>query len=185
MKSLTGVRVLDLSRVLAGPYCTMMMADHGAEVIKIEMPGTGDDSRAFPPMAGGESAYFASINRGKKSVTVNLKHDEGKEIVRKLAAISDVLVENFRPGTMEKLGLGYSELKKGNARLIYACGSGYGHSGPLSKMPAYDLVIQALSGFMSITGQEDSIPTKAGPSIMDILTGIFLYAGVTTALYAR
>jgi CoA:oxalate CoA-transferase len=185
MKSLSGIRVLDLSRVLAGPYCTMMMADHGAEVIKIELPGTGDDSRAFTPIINGESAYFASINRGKKSVTVNLKHDEGKEIIRKLAAVSDVIVENFRPGTMEKLGLGYEQLKEINPSIIYACGSGYGHSGPWSKRPAYDLVIQALSGFMSITGQEGSIPTKAGPSIMDIMTGIFLYAGITTALYAR
>ncbi len=185
MKSLTGIRVLDLSRVLAGPYCTMMLADHGAEIIKVELPGTGDDSRAFTPMIEGESVYFANINRGKKSITLNLKSPDAKEVIKKLVAKSDVVVENFRPGTMEKLKLGYDVLKGINPKIIYACGSGYGHSGPWTSKPAYDLVIQALSGFMSITGQENSIPTKAGPSIMDILTGIFLYAGITTALYAR
>lgn len=185
MRALEGIRVIDLSRVLAGPYCTMMLADNGAEVIKVEMPGTGDDSRSFPPHINGESIYFANINRSKKSITLNLKKPEAVGILEKLLSTADVLVENFRPGTMEKFGLGYDFLKEKYPKLIYACGSGFGHTGPWAHKAAYDLVVQAVSGFMSITGQENSIPTKAGTSIMDILTGIFLYSGVVTAICAR
>lgn len=185
MRPLEGIKVLDLSRVLAGPYCTMIMADYGAEIIKVEMPGTGDDSRSFGPYKNGESMYYANINRGKRSMTLNIKHSEAKKIIFELVKQVDVIVENFRPGTMEKLGLGYDVLKEINPKLIYGASSGFGHSGPWSKKPAYDLCIQALSGFMSITGQEDGEPTKAGPSIMDMLSGILLAKGIMTALFAR
>ena len=150
MLPLDGIKVMDLSRVLAGPYCGMILADLGAEVIKIERPGTGDDARAYGPFVNGESAYFISVNRNKKSVTLNLKKPEGKQIFKDLIKDFDVVVENFRPGTMERLGLGYDELRKINPRLIYATCTGYGYTGPMKNRPAYDAVIQAMGGLMSI-----------------------------------
>jgi len=185
MRPLEGIKVLDLSRVLAGPYCTMIMADYGAEIIKVEMPETGDDSRSFGPYRNGDSMYYANINRGKKSMTLNMKHPEAKKIIFELVKQVDVIVENFRPGTMEKLGLGYDVLKEINPQIIYGVSSGFGHTGPWSKKPAYDLVIQALSGFMSITGPEGGEPTKSGPSIMDLLSGILLAEGIFAALFVR
>ncbi len=183
--ALEGIKVIDLTRVLAGPYATMVLADFGAEIIKIEVPKTGDDSRAFGPYVNGESAYFMSINRNKKSITLNLKTEEGKDILKKLVMQADVLVENFRPGTMEKLGLGYDVLKEINPKLIYAASSGYGHTGPYSQKPAYDAVVQAMGGIMSITGQVGGKPTRVGTSIGDIAAGLFTAIGVLTALNYR
>ena len=165
MLPLSGLKVLDLSRVLAGPYCGMMLADLGAYVVKVERPDTGDDSRAFGPFVEGESAYFISINRNKKSLTLNLKSTEGKAIFKELVKEFDILVENFRPGTMDKLGLGYDVLSEINPRLIYAASTGYGYTGPYSKKAAYDAVIQAMGGIMSITGFPGGKPTKVGASI--------------------
>lgn len=183
--ALEGIKVIDLTRVLAGPYATMLLADFGAEIIKIEVPKTGDDSRAFGPYVNGESAYFMSINRNKKSITLNLKTEEGKDILKKLVMQADVLVENFRPGTMEKLGLGYDILKEINPKLIYAASSGYGHTGPYSQKPAYDAVVQAMGGIMSITGQVGGKPTRVGTSIGDIAAGLFTAIGILTALNYR
>lgn len=185
MGPLNGLKVLDMTRVLAGPYCTMLMADLGADVIKVEMPGTGDDSRHFGPYQNGESAYFMSLNRNKRSMTLNLKHEEGKKLLKELVKKVDVLVENFRPGTMEKLGLGYEVLKEINPKLIYAASSGFGHSGPYSKKPAYDGVVQAMGGIMSITGEKDGEPTRVGPSIGDIAAGLFTTIGILAALTHR
>lgn len=184
-QALEGIRIVDLSRVLAGPYCTMLLADLGAEVIKIERPDTGDDSRFFGPFVGKESLYFQGINRNKKSIELNLKDEKDKELLLDLVREADVVVENFRPGTMEKLGLGYEVLKAHNPQIIYAAASGFGTTGPYSKKPAYDLTIQALGGIMSITGQEHGQPTKVGPSIADINAGIFTALGITTALFHR
>ena len=147
-----GVKVLDLSRVLAGPYCGMMLADMGADVIKIEIPGKGDDARGNFPIVNGESAYYMNLNRNKKGMTLNLKSEKGKEILRRLVADSDILIENYRPGVMEKLGLGYEDLKKINPGLIYGCVSGFGHYGPYSQRAGYDIIGQAMSGLMSTTG---------------------------------
>lgn len=183
--ALEGLKVIDLTRVLAGPYATMILADFGAEIIKIEVPNTGDDSRAFGPYVNGESAYFMSINRNKKSLTLNLKTDEGKEILKKLVEKADILVENFRPGTMEKLGLGYDVLKEINPKLIYAASSGYGHTGPYSQRAAYDAVVQAMGGIMSITGSRGGKPTRVGTSIGDIAAGLFTAIGILTALNYR
>ena len=185
MMALDGIKVLDLTRVLAGPFCTMLLADMGAEVIKIEKAETGDDSRAFGPFVGEESLYFSSINRNKKSVELNLKNQTDKDNFLNLVKEVDVVVENFRPGTMEKLGLGYENLKKINPQIIYAAASGFGQTGPYSQRPAYDLIIQAMGGIMSITGQENGMPTKAGPSISDITAGIYTALGVVTALFHR
>lgn len=184
-RPLEGIRVLDLTRVLAGPYCTMILSDLGAEVVKVEQPGKGDDSRHFGPFINDESLYFASINREKKSISLNLKHEKGKELFRKLIPEFDVIVENYRPGVMEKLGFGYEELKKLNPRLIYASSSGFGHSGPDSQKPAYDILVQAMGGIMSITGWEDTPPTRVGASIGDITAALFTAIGVTSALYQR
>ncbi len=183
MEALENIKVLDLTRVLAGPYCTMLLGDLGAEIIKVEIPEVGDDSRAFGPFINGESAYFMSLNRNKRSITLNLKTEEGKEIFKDLVKQVDVLVENFKPGTMEKLGLDYEVLKNLNERLIYAASSGFGQTGPYSKRPAYDGVIQAMSGIMSITGHE--LPTRVGPSIGDITAGLFTTIGILTALNSR
>ena len=182
MGPLKGLKILDLTRVLAGPYCTMLLADLGADVIKVEMPVTGDDSRHFGPYQNGESAYFMSLNRNKRSMTLNLKHEDGKRLLKELVKQVDVLVENFRPGTMEKLGLGYDVLKEINPELVYAASSGFGHSGPYSKKPAYDGVVQAMGGIMSITGAKDGEPTRVGPSIGDIAAGLFTTIGVLAAL---
>jgi CoA:oxalate CoA-transferase len=185
MLPLSGIKVLDLSRVLAGPYCGMILADLGAYVVKIEIPQKGDDSRAFGPFVNGESSYFMSVNRNKKSITLNLKSAEGKEIFKQLVRKFDVIVENFRPGTMEKLGLGYEILKEINPGLIYAASTGYGHSGPYKSRPAYDAVIQAMGGLMSITGFPDGRPTRVGASIADISTGMFCAIGILAAIIKR
>ena len=161
-KPLHGIKVLDMTRVLAGPFCTMVLQDLGAEVLKVEMPGSGDDSRHFGPFKEGRSLYFISINRGKRSMTLNLKSDASKEVFRRLVKESDVLVENFRPGVMEKLGLGYEELRKINPRLVYAASSGYGHTGPESQKPAYDILAQAEGGLVSVTGWPGGAPTRVG-----------------------
>ena len=185
MGALSDIKVLDLTRVLAGPYATMVLADLGAEIIKIEQPEKGDDSRAYGPYKNGESAYFMSLNRNKESITLNLKTLEGKEILKELVKKVDVLVENFRPGTMEKLGLGYEVLKEINSRLIYASSTGYGQTGPYSQRPAYDAVVQAMGGIMSITGQADGVPTRVGTSIGDIAAGLFCAIGILAALQER
>lgn len=182
---LEGLVVVDLTRVLAGPFCTMMLADLGAEVLKIERPKTGDDARAFSPFAGGESAYFMSVNRGKKSATLNLQHPRGAELLRRLARRADVLVENFKPGVMKKLSLDYEALARENPRLIYAASSGFGQSGPYSHLPAYDLIIQGMGGMMSITGPDAETPTKVGSSIADIFAGVFTVVGILAALHTR
>jgi len=185
VKALEGIKVLDLSRVLAGPYCTMMLADFGADIIKIEPPNVGDDSRAFGPFVGKESAYFMSLNRNKRSMILNFKRQEECDLFKELVKQADVVVENYRPGTMEKLGLGYEELKKINPKLIYAACSGFGHSGPYQDKPAYDIIVQAMGGIMSITGAEDGEPTRVGASIGDIIAGMFTAYGVLLAMFHR
>ncbi len=181
-RPLHGVRVLDLTRVLAGPFCTLQLADLGAEVIKIEMPGRGDDSRSFGPFIGTESAYFLSLNRNKKSMTLNLKSPEGRDIMKQLVPHFDILVENFRPGTLEKLGLGYDVLSAVNPRLVYAAVSGFGATGPDTQKPAYDIVVQGRGGLMSITGEEEGGPTRVGASIGDIAAGLFTAIAILSAL---
>lgn len=179
---LEGIRVLDLSRVLAGPFCAMILADLGAEVIKVESPW-GDDSRHFGPYVDGESAYYRLFNRSKKGITLDFKDDSDKEILRELVTRSDVLVENFRPGVLEKLGLSPAELRNLNPRLIVTSISGFGQTGSLAKEPAYDLVAQAMSGLMSITGWPDGKPTRVGISLGDLVPG--LYAAVATLAALR
>ena len=184
--ALDGVRVLDLTRVLAGPYCAMFLGDLGAELVKIEQPGVGDDTRGWgPPFVGGESAYFLCVNRNKKSVTIDLKSAEGVDLLRRLAKSADVLIENFRPGTMERLGLGEEELRLGNPRLVYASLSGFGADGPMSDWPGYDLIVQAWGGLMSITGTPDGEPTKVGVAIIDLVAGLMLGKAIVAALFAR
>ncbi len=183
---LAGVKVLDLSRILTGPYCTMALADFGAEVIKIERPGAGDDTRHWgPPFIDGESAYYLSINRNKQSVTVNIATDEGREIIHKLARDADVVVENFRPGTAERLGVGYEQLRQINPRIIYCSISGFGQTGPYRDRPGYDALAQAMSGMMSITGDPDGPPTKHGMSIADIGAGMWALFAISSALFHR
>lgn len=184
---LKGVKVLDFTRVLAGPYCTMMLADLGAEVIKIEAPRKGDDARHYgPPYINGESVYFLSINRGKQSVVIDLKSPQGKELARKLAKKCDVVVENFRPGTMARLGLDWPALKKVNPRLVYASLSGFGQTGPDSIKPGYDLILQALGGFMSVTSPEENGPfTRSGVSEADIIAGMNGAFAIVAGLFRR
>ncbi|MEE8305130.1 MAG: CoA transferase [Candidatus Tectomicrobia bacterium] len=185
-KPLDGVKVLDLTRVLAGPYCTMLLGDMGADVIKVERPGAGDDTRAFgPPFLNGESAYFLSINRNKRSLTLNLKHDKALEIMRRLLETADVVVENFRPGTMESFGFGYEAVQAFNPRLIFCSISGYGHSGPDAKLPGYDLIIQGEGGIASLTGDPNGPPYKVGSSQADIVAGMMGFQGILLALLAR
>ena len=183
---LDGIRVLDLTRVLAGPYCTMFLGDLGAEVVKVEQPGVGDDTRGWgPPFTGGESAYFLCVNRNKKSVTIDLKSKEGVALLRRLAERADVLIENFRPGAMERFGLGEKNLRATNPRLIYASLSGFGADGPMSDAPGYDLIVQAWGGLMSITGQADGEPSKVGVAIIDLVAGLMLGKSIAAALFAR
>lgn len=184
-KALEKIRILDFTRVLAGPYCTMLLADMGAEVVKVEHPKNGDDSRAFGPFVEGESAYFMSINRNKKSITMNLKDPRAIEIVKKMIPSFDIVVENFRPGVMDKLGIGYEALSKINPRLIYASSSGFGYTGPYSQLPAYDLIVQGMGGIMSITGESAGRPQKVGSSVGDIFAGVFCSIGILGALEAR
>lgn len=183
--ALEGIVVLDLSRVLAAPYCGMILADLGAEVIKIEVPGKGDDAREYPPFINGESGYFMSLNRNKKSVTMNLKHPRGKEVFKTLVKHADVVLENYRPGTMDKLGLGYGVLKEINPRLVYAAISGFGQNGPYASKPAYDLIIQGMGGVMSLTAHPGGLPTRVGSAIGDIVAGMFGAIGILAALRAR
>jgi len=181
---LEGLRVLDFSRVLAGPFCSALLADVGAEVIKIEPPG-GDDYRHIGPFQNGESALFMLVNRGKKSVVVDLKSPEGAGLVHELAAISDVVVENYRPGVTARLGIDYASLSKINPPLVYASVSGFGQSGPMAERPAYDIIAQALSGMMSITGDAEGPPTRTGEPMADLCAGLFSAWGIMVALYAR
>jgi CoA:oxalate CoA-transferase len=183
MKPLQGIRVLDLSRVLAGPYCTMMLADYGADIIKIEPPKVGDDSRAYGPFVGNESAYFMSLNRNKRSMVLNFKRQEDCDLFKEMVKHADVVVENYRPGTMEKFGLGYEELQKIKPNLIYAACSGFGQTGPYVHKPAYDIIVQAMGGIMSVTGPEGGEPTRVGASVGDIIAGLFTTIGVMMALH--
>ena len=182
---LHGITVLDLSRILAGPYCTFLMAELGARIIKVEAPPKGDDAREYGPFRDGKSTYFASINRGKQSIALDLKNANDKRIFEALLAKADVLVENFRPGTMEKLGYGWAELHQRYPKLIYAAASGFGHSGPWSARPAYDMVVQGLGGMMSITGSPGQPPVRVGMSIGDIGAGLYTAVAVNAALVAR
>ena len=183
---LSGLTVVDLTRVLSGPYCTMLLADMGARVIKIEQPGRGDDTRAWgPPFVNGESAYFLSINRNKESLTLDLKRPEGRRLLDALLVRADVLVENFRPGTMERLGVGYDDVAGRYPRLVYCSISGFGQTGPRRAEPGYDAVVQAEGGLMSVTGSADGPPYRLGVAISDIVSGMFAAHGVTLALLAR
>ena len=183
--ALTGIRVLDLTRVLAGPYATMVLGDLGAEVIKLEQPGTGDESRNFGPFKNGFSLYFMSVNRGKQSLTLDLKAPQGKEIFLELVKQSDVLVENFRPGAMKKLGLDYETLKQSQPSLIYAACSGFGQTGPYAERGAYDMIIQGMGGIISITGEPMRPPVRVGTSISDITAALFTAIGILSALRHR
>jgi len=183
---LAGLTVLDFSRVLAGPYCTMQLADLGARVIKIEQPGRGDDTRAWgPPFVGTESAYFLSVNRNKESLALDLKHPRARRVLDALVARADVLVENFRPGTMERLGLGYEAVRARNPRVVYGSISGFGQTGPRRLEAGYDAMMQAEGGLMSITGAADGPPFRLGVAIADIATGMFAVQGILAALFAR
>ncbi|MEJ8824177.1 CoA transferase [Variovorax humicola] len=182
--ALSGLRILDLTRVLAGPFCTMMLADMGAEVIKIEQPGKGDDTRHFAPFQNGESAYYMNLNRGKKGVTLDLK-GRGREMFLELAKSADVVVENYRPGTMDKLGLGYETLKEINPGLVYAAVSGFGDSGPYRLRPGYDIIAQAMGGLMSTTGWPGGEPTRSGTAMGDVLAGLSVTIGLLAALRHR
>ena len=185
MKALQDIVVLDLTRVLAGPYCTMMLADFGADVIKIEIPIKGDDTRGMGPFVNGSSLYYANVNRNKKSVTLNLKDPKGKEMFLALVKKADVVVENYRPGVMDRMGLGYEVLKEANERIIYAAVSGFGSYGRCSARPGYDIIAQAYGGLMSITGEPDGDPLRVGTAIGDVLGGMNLTIGILTALHAR
>ncbi|MDQ0213788.1 crotonobetainyl-CoA:carnitine CoA-transferase CaiB-like acyl-CoA transferase [Oikeobacillus pervagus] len=184
--ALNGVKILDLTRVLAGPYCTMILGDLGAQVIKVEAPGGSDETRGWgPPFQNGVSAYYLCANRNKKSITIDLKTDEGKKIIQKLISECDVIINNFKTGTMDRLGLGYESLAKINPKIIFCSITGFGETGPYKHLPGYDFIIQAMSGFMSITGEEDSTPQKVGVAITDVLTGLYACIGIHAALYER
>lgn len=184
-KALSNITVLDLTRVLAGPYCTMMLADYGANVIKIEVPGKGDDTRAMGPKKNDYSMYYVYVNRGKKGITLNLKEEEGKKMFIEMVKKADVVVENYRPGVMDKLGLGYDVLKEVNDQIIYAAVSGFGCYGPKYKRPGYDIIAQATSGLMSITGEAGGQPLRVGNAMGDVLGGMNLTIGILMALNAR
>ncbi len=183
---LEGIRVVDLTRVMTGPFCTMMLGDMGADVIKVELPGTGDDTRAWgPPFIDGEAAYFLSVNRNKRSITLDLKSELGKEALWRLIESADVLVENFSPGTIARLGFGYETVHARNPKLVFASISGFGQTGPSAGRTAYDLIVQGMSGMMSITGEKGGRPTKTGPPVADIAAGMFAAFAVASALYGR
>ena len=186
MKALEGIRVLDLTRALAGPFCTLMLGDYGADVIKIEIPGAGDDTRHWgPPFIGDESAYFLSINRNKRSLTLNFKEEKAREIFLKLVESSDVVVENFTPGVMGRFGLEYETVKRANPGIIYCSISGFGQDGPYQSRPAYDQIMQGISGLMSITGEPEGEPEKIGVAVTDIGAGMWAAFAVMSALYRR
>lgn len=186
MKPLDGVKVLDLTRVLAGPFATMILGDLGAEVIKVERPGSGDDTRAWgPPFVGEESAYFLSVNRNKKSIAVNLKDPNGTKLVTELAKVCDVLVENYLPGKLNEMGFGYEDLSKVAPQLIYCSISGYGQTGPESHKPGYDSIASAMSGMMHITGPEDGDPVRPGVAMTDLATGLYTHGAIMAALLQR
>lgn len=186
MQPLDDLLVLDLTRALAGPYCTLMLADMGARVIKIETPGSGDDTRGWgPPFVGGESSYFLGVNRNKESLTLNLKHPDGQGVFRRLLERAAVLVENFRPGTMDRLGLGYETVHALNPRLVYAAISGFGQDGPYRERVAYDLILQGMGGLMGTTGEEGGPPVKVGVAVTDIAAGMFAAYGILVALRSR
>ena len=182
---LQGLLVLDLTRVLVGHYCTMVLSDLGARVIKVEAPEVGDDSRKFGPFVEDQSAYFMSLNRGKESIALNLKNEDDKKIFERILDKADILVENFKPGTLERWGYGWNDLKDKYPKLIYASASGFGQTGPMKGLPAYDMVVQGMGGLMSVTGQPDSEPTRVGTSIGDITAGLFTAIGINAALYDR
>lgn len=184
-RALEGIRVLDLTQAYSGPFCTMNLADQGAEVIKIERAGMGDQTRQWGPIKNGYSAYFAYINRNKKGMTLNLQTEEGKNIFKELVKTADVVCENYKVGMMDKLGLGYDVLKEINPKLIYASISGFGLEGPMAKLPCYDIIAQAMSGMMSVTGFPDQPPVKIGPSVGDNYSGAYLCMGIVMALYER
>jgi crotonobetainyl-CoA:carnitine CoA-transferase CaiB-like acyl-CoA transferase len=185
MRPLEGMRILDLTRVLAGPYCTMLLGDLGAEVIKVERPGDGDDTRAFaPPFQGDQAAYFLSINRNKKSITVDMKSERGKEILWRLVDLSDVLVENFRPGAMERLGFSYEAVRARRPTMIYCSISGFGDTGPQKDRAGYDVIVQGEAGIMDLTGPRNGPPHKVGTSIADLVSGLTAAQGILAALYA-
>jgi len=186
MDPLAGVRVVDLSRILAGPYCTQALADAGADVVKIEEPGKGDDTRGWgPPFVNGESVYFLSVNRGKRGITLNLKPPQGREILWRLLETADVLVENFRPGTLDRLGFSWDEVHRRHPRIVYASISGYGADGPWGGRPGYDAVVQGEGGLMSLTGAADGPPFKVGASLVDVLAGMTAFQGIVLALLRR
>lgn len=186
MGALDGIRVLDLSRVLAGPYCAQLLGDYGADVIKVEQPGIGDPTRQWgPPWVGEQSAYFLSANRNKRSLTLNLKSEPGLAILRQLIATADVLIENFLPGVMDGLGVGYAAARRINPRLIYCSITGYGQTGPARDEPGYDFIIQAQGGLMAITGPEHGEPYKVGVAITDVLCGLFAAQAILAALHHR
>ena len=182
---LDGIKVVDLTRVLAGPFATQSLGDLGAEILKIEPPGRGDETRHFPPFLGGESHYFLGVNRNKKSLVIDLQREEGKEILRRLVATADILVENYRPGVMDRLGLGYAALAEINPRLIYCAISGFGLSGPLRDKPSFDIVTQALSGALSINGERGHMPVKLGIPLGDMVGGVFGPMAILAALHER
>ena len=182
---LKNLLVIDLTRVLVGPYCTMILSDLGARVIKVEAPEVGDDSRKFGPFIDDYSAYFMSLNRGKESIALNLKNSDDKKIFDKILSKADILVENFKPGTLERWGFGWKEINKKYPKLIYASASGFGQTGPLRELPAYDMVVQGMGGLMSVTGQPNSEPTRVGTSIGDITAALFTTIGINAALYDR
>jgi crotonobetainyl-CoA:carnitine CoA-transferase CaiB-like acyl-CoA transferase len=185
MRPLEGLRVVDLTRVLSGPYCTMQLGDMGAEVIKVEQPGKGDDTRAFaPPYQGDEAAYFLSVNRNKKSITLDMKSERGKELLWRLVERSDILVENFRPGAMDRLGFGYAAVKARRPMMVYASISGFGDTGPQRDRPGYDVIIQGEAGIMDITGPRDGPPHKVGAAIGDLVSGLYATQGILAALCA-
>jgi formyl-CoA transferase len=183
--ALKGLRVLDMTRVLAGPFCAMFLADMGAEVIKVEEPGKGDDSRGYPPFIRGASAYFSNLNRNKQSIVLDLKKSEGKKILMDLLEKSDVLLENFKPGTMDKLGFGYESVRAINPLIIYASISGFGQYGPYKDRPGYDIIGQAMGGLMSVSGWPDSPPTRTGTAMADIVAGLNACIGILASLRGR
>lgn len=186
MRPLDGIRVVDLTRVLSGPYCTMQLGDLGAEVIKVERPGEGDDTRAFaPPFQGDQAAYFLSVNRNKKSITLDMKSERGKEVLWRLIDVSDVVVENFRPGAMDRLGLGYDAVKACRPAMVYCSISGFGDTGIQKDRPGYDVIVQGEAGIMDITGPRDGAPYKVGVAVADLVSGLNASQGILAALYTR